>query len=188
MTTMPPSPVVMIFVEWKEKHPASARAPARRPSSSAPCACAASSTTKRPVDRIRAANSGNPGATRPPKCTTIAPRVRSVTRDQASSKSIEKVSVEISVKTGHPPTKWMVMPVAVNVCTGTRTSSLGCVPRARRALSSAAVQLGKATPYSAPQKFANSCSNLATRGPIASFPSRIWTSSAWSHACSSGGK
>src|SRR6185437_14673239 len=125
--------------------------PARFPFNSAPGACAASSITKQPDARIFSTNAGSCGEMKPPKWTTIAPRVLSVTRDHASSKSIEKLLAEISVNTGVAPTSETTMPVAMNVSTGTSTSSPGPTPNASNAASIDDVQLGNAMPYGWPQ-------------------------------------
>src|ERR1043166_6275591 len=103
-----------------------------------------------------------------PKWTTIAPFVRSVILDHASSKSIENVVAEISVKTGRAPTSDTTIPVAMNVSTGTSTSSPGPTPSAVSAASIDEVQLGNTMPYGASQYAANSFYKRATRGPIAS--------------------
>src|SRR4030095_3408325 len=118
--------------------------------------------TKRPESFIFLTNSGKSGEMKPPKWTTIAPRVRSVTRPQASSKSIEKVAGGDSVKNGRAPTSETTMPVAIKVSTGTSTSSPAPTPSASSAASIDDVQLGNATAYGRSQYAANSFSNRAT--------------------------
>ena len=81
----------------------------------------------------------------------MAPLVLPVTLDRASRKSMPSPFSETSVNTGLAPVRRTVAPVATKVSTGTRTSSPGPTPRARRDASRAEVQLGKAIPEPAPQ-------------------------------------
>lgn len=78
-----------------------------------------------------------------------------------NAKSNKKLS-STSQKTIFAPAFSTLEPVAINVCTGTTTSSVADRRSVASAISNAAVQEFVATAYSVAQYVANSSSNFAT--------------------------
>jgi hypothetical protein len=92
VTSAPPSPAQGRFLDGKnEKVATSPSAPARAPSTRAPAACAASSTTGTPSSRSSAT-----GATLPNRCTGTIAFVRGVSAASTVARVTQNVSGSMS--------------------------------------------------------------------------------------------
>ena len=150
----------------------------------APNACAASSKSQRSF-ATAISHSSLKSATCPNRSTPIIPRVLGPISALTLSGSIRSVSGSMSAKRGVPPKKATHSAGAMNVKSGTMTSSPGLIPRAMSAMVRASVPLAHAMalvsgsarsfPAKEPcfpasefpelQKSASSFSRAATSGP-----------------------
>src|SRR5215468_2250781 len=138
--------------------------PACFPSSSEPCAWAASSTSHTPLRARRSAMAGISAVTKPPICTTTAAAVLRVRRRSTSAADVDRVRGSVSISTGFAPAARAAAAVAKNVFAGSRTSR-PATPRPRRMISSAAVPLLIAIACLAPTNSANRASKASPYGP-----------------------
>ncbi len=138
VTTIPPSPVVMILRGWKLKQPACPIIPHLCPRYSAPSAQAASSITNRPWSRA-ICKIGFMSAGWPKRCTGMMAFVRVVMAGRICRTSTLYVARSMSTNTGVAPASSTTLAVAGKVKSGRITSSPGPMPRARRVRCNAAV-------------------------------------------------
>ena len=185
VSTMPPSPVVMLLRGWKLMQLVFPNPPSCFSPTLAPSAHAASSITFSPYS-FAIAFTLSISQHRPNSCTGTMPHrvfpVSLLTSFPFSfryfcsmiscvfSVSMLKVSRRISVITGVAPVATMLFSVATNVNAGAIASIPALRPSATIARCSAVVQLVVATPSATPSCAAICFSNSVTRGPCATQP------------------
>ena len=156
---MPPSPVEIVFVGANDHTPTSPNVPARRPSHSAPCACAQSSISTIPSAAQRSAMRCESNARCPPMCTRKTARgLCSCTLRSRSSNDMQRSSRLQSTNSTRAPALIAASGVAMNVLDGTSTVSPR-TPAHSSAASAAPVQPLNATassPFEADQAASNS--------------------------------
>jgi hypothetical protein len=157
---MPPSPVVRVLTESKEKVPMEPKEPRAFPWRNPPAAWAVSSMTGRlwreatsMISRIR--------AWAPSIWTGMIARVRGVILRARSSGSMFR-EASISVKTGTAPASRMASQVATKVKPVVTTSSPKPIPKAARATFRAVLPEETARARSRPVKAAKAFSNSST--------------------------
>ena len=148
---MPPSPVVIFFVEKKEKQDKSPKFPALIPFKEEPIAWAASSIKKMPFSLRNFLIFNISSWIKPAKWTITTAFVCLLIFFFKSSKSIKKF-LFISQNIGLAPTLTTEDPVAIKVCVGTITSSPEPTPRTFKEISKALEQELVATAACEPTK------------------------------------
>ena len=163
-TSIPPSPVEIVFVAANDQIPASPHDPAGRPWNEAPCECAQSSIKKMPSERQNAAIRSTSKAMWPPMWTRKAARGRCLAALASKSANEAQRSSRLqSTNATSAPAARAASGVAMNVFDGHST-----VPPRTPANSSAAIaapdQLDIATDGCATEA-AQAASNCSTIGP-----------------------
>ena len=149
MQTIPPSPVVMFLLGWKEKMEMVSKEPMRRPLYSVPAAWAASSMTVRPNSLARVKR-GSMSHDWPAKWTGMMALVRGVIFSRTLPISRLRVPGSMSARTGVPPQRTIMLTVEAKVMGVVMISSPSLIFRASSVRCRPAVAELKGTAYGAP--------------------------------------